>query len=93
MKTKFAHRRYINPNTGLIDGKGGATIAYREIGNNQIEFAIAKCHENDNFCKQIGRIKSEGRLQSHKSRQVFSGSIPQFKELAYTMPLYNAGNT
>lgn len=47
-----------------VDGKGGATIAYEALGNNEFIVAVSKCHHNDNFCKRTGRIKAAGRLKS-----------------------------
>ena len=92
-KIKHIHRRFLDPRFGnRIHGKGGLTLAYRELNNNQIEFSIAKCHERDNFCKAQGRVKSAGRLCSEKHRNIFNGSIQQFKEWAYTTPINMIGN-
>lgn len=89
---KYAHRRLIDPNTGHTAGKGGITIAYERIDENTIAFAVARCHERDNFCKMQGRVKSAGRLKSNKHRTIFQGSVQAFKELAYKIPLNFVGN-
>lgn len=45
-----------------IEGKGGATVAYRQEPNGSFSYAIAVCSERDNFNRRIGRDISLGRL-------------------------------
>lgn len=65
MKTKFYHIRYVDPETGRIDPRGGVTYAYL-IDTDKIVrgYAVARCHEKDNYNKHIGRAKAEGRMKS-----------------------------
>jgi DUF1365 family protein len=51
---KFLHLR----NERSKAGKGGATLAYRELGKSIIEVSVALCHHNDSYCKASGRIKA-----------------------------------
>lgn len=45
-----------------LDAKGGATIAYKRIGN-EVYFAYAQCRiDHDVFSKRIGRTISKARL-------------------------------
>lgn len=57
----FGHQRIIE--NGQVSGKGGFTVAFRQIENG-IEYAVARCHPNDNFVKKNGRVKAAGRLNS-----------------------------
>lgn len=81
MRTKFIHLRdYRN---GHISSNGGATIAFRLHGlddqspPNTLEWAFSECHWRDNFCRKLGRVKAEGKLNSEKHRQVFTGDVSQ----------------
>ena len=80
---KFRHiRNYMTDyRTGenVISNLGGATIAYKEIGENKIRFAVALCSEKDNFSKKIGRTIASGRLKSDNQSQVVSMSYQDFK--------------
>ena len=49
--------------TAVITSNGGATVAYIE-GEEGISHAFAYCHELDRYNKELGRIKSAGRLLS-----------------------------
>ena len=67
---KFLHYRayeIIPDGTGLgttvISSNGGTTVAYIE-GEEGISHAFAYCHELDRYNKELGRIKSAGRLLS-----------------------------
>ena len=63
-KVHFRHIRNFDKKN--ITARGGRTIAFRQIDENTIEFAIAKCSPKDNFNKKIGRRIAEGRLNSGK---------------------------
>ena len=85
MKTKFHHKRIIT-NTGEVSGKGGITIAYEEQDNGYTKYAVAKCHEHDNFKKEQGRVKSAGRLQSAKHMIMFKGTPNELIQYIERMP-------
>jgi hypothetical protein len=77
-ETQFIHIR--NTVNGQIQGRGGATIAYRETANG-IEYAAAFCSPADTFNKAYGRAKAGGRLNSDTYRRVFPGNdLSQFRE-------------
>lgn len=57
-----------------ISSTGGATIGYIVDGN-LIMFAVARCSEQDTYCRRIGRLICEGRLKKGKAK-----SIPLPKE-------------
>jgi hypothetical protein len=59
----FLHLRCFDQRTGNMSSYGGATIAMQE-DQGGVTYAIAQCHENDRFVKQVGRAKSQGRLLS-----------------------------
>lgn len=79
MTIKFIHiRNMFNENNGddsYISCKGGKTIAFEVFKHPEndnrvvVHYAEAKCHERDNFCRRIGRIKSSGRLHSDRLHQ------------------------
>lgn len=79
---KFAHIRTLNKVGHLSSPHGGTTYAYElDNDNNVIGYAIAKCHEKDNFCKRVGRIKAEGRMKSKKYFHACKMSKENFFEL------------
>jgi hypothetical protein len=80
-KVNFIHRRDVI--NGKILNSGGYTIAYREVADG-IEYAPAYCSPSDNFNRQTGRIKAEGRLNSDRYRRFIKMSFEDFKALAYT---------
>ena len=62
MDAKFIHLRN-RDNNNRVTVKGGTTVAFT-YENGIVRFALAKCHERDNFCRRTGRVKAEGRLKS-----------------------------
>lgn len=62
----FIHLRTKNNFDNTTSCKGGVTIAFEYYTNTKVvvKAAIARCHENDNYNKRLGRIKSRGRLNS-----------------------------
>lgn len=58
---KFLHLRNLKASSEP-ETKGGVTFAYKVHDNGDVEVAIAKCHNKDNFCRRIGRLISEGRF-------------------------------
>jgi hypothetical protein len=55
--------KFIHIRTNRNNVKGGKTVAYEEA-DGVVVYAVAKCHERDNFCRRTGRVKAEGRLKS-----------------------------
>ena len=69
---KFLHyRAYDEIHVGndeyeyVVASNGGTTVAYIE-GEEGISHAFAYCHDLDRYNKELGRIKSAGRLLSEK---------------------------
>lgn len=65
---RFIHRRRVVDNQ--VKNNGGFTVAYRELDNGWIEYAFAKCSPRDNFSRELGRVKAQGRLDSPNYRYV-----------------------
>ena len=60
----FAHiRRPDDLDPTKHSGKGGATVAFTLTADG-VKYAIAKCHNVDNFNRKSGRVKAKGRLNS-----------------------------
>ena len=55
-------REHADGSEFLVQGSGGATLAYVEIDGLALG-ALAYCHPKDTFNKTIGRNKAEGRLK------------------------------
>lgn len=76
---KFIHCRNLHTN-GTIKPTGGLTIAYNLNSDFKVVgYAAAKCHEKDLYNKQIGRMKSAGRLLSEKYYQ----DVPEVDETTF----------
>lgn len=60
-KIQYKHIRPVDE-MGRYKNRGGLTIAYRETGENTIEYRVAYCSKNDNFCRKTGRTIAERRL-------------------------------
>lgn len=74
---QFYHRR--SKTNGVVDNRGGATIAYTTDGNDVL-YAIARCSPVDNFRKAFGRCKASGRLHSSDNRTRLSNmTVEQFE--------------
>lgn len=73
LQPKFIHvRRYEGDS---ISSKGGRTIAYyTPLLKDSFIYAVAKCHEQDNFNKKVGRNKAAGRLKSKDQWEIDSES-------------------
>lgn len=56
--------------------RGQAVTVAMEVNEQKevVGWATAKCHPKDNFCKHTGRVKSAGRLNSLRHRQVCNGT-------------------
>ena len=61
---------------GTRDNNGGVTIAYMVDGHS-VRYAFAKCRTTDRFCKRMGRVKSQGRLNSPAQSFSFSFTPPE----------------
>ena len=67
---KFLHIRPYAPAPLYFDAfikanKGGVTVAY-ELSEGTLRYAIARCSNNDNFCRKTGRTLAAGRLKSDR---------------------------
>lgn len=78
---RFLHVRAIQ--NGQVQSRGGETYAYRAIAPNRVEYAVARCSDKDNFVKRFGRTIAAGRLASPNYRQVWEGSVEQFKGIVF----------
>ena len=74
---KFAHLR-VRTSDGYanerIECRGGITVAYEPAEQGGFKYALAICHEHDNYNKKTGRAKSAGRLKSKNHVQWASSS-------------------
>lgn len=61
---KFAHLRRHRNDDNSIECRGGITLAYEAAEQGGYKYALAICHEHDNYNKKVGRAKSAGRLNS-----------------------------
>lgn len=53
-----------------ISTKGGATVAFVvDSTSNLVKFALAKCHNRDNFNRRLGRTIATNRLQLFLNNQ------------------------
>lgn len=88
---RFKHLRFseqIERLSGIqevISSRGGITIAYELVSEENGEliyaFALARCHENDNYDRRAGRAKAGGRLNSPRYRRTVTvGSAGEFLE-------------
>jgi hypothetical protein len=77
-KVFFIHFRNVDGQS-RISNFGGSTVAFREVADG-VEYAVARCNSRDNFNKGFGRAKAQGRLNSDRFRQKFSGSVQQFHD-------------
>ena len=80
--TMFHHKR-IRDAAGHKLNRGGMTVAFKYFGDD-IEYAIAQCHEEDNFSRELGRVKAAGRLHSHRYRRTFNGTKEDFLQYIET---------
>ena len=63
-RQKLRHLR-IRDKNGVVSNRGGATVAGIIDENGKlINFAVAYCHNKDNFNRAVGKIKATGRLHS-----------------------------
>ena len=79
---KFIHIR--NKIDNKIQGKGGYTIAYESVPGGGFLYAMAKCHEKDNFNKHLGRVKAQGRLKSFHFARMSPVEISE-KDFVFSM--------
>ena len=59
-------RRILDWDNGVIEARGGATVAFEKRGENAV-VSVALCSTGDNFNKKIGRAISSGRISSYLS--------------------------
>ncbi len=80
---KYAHFRRKNKD-GLVLARGGATLAYSLVSPNTYAYAVARCHENDNYCRATGRMKAEYMLRSpHLLETVEAANAFELRQLVY----------
>ena len=77
---KFKHLRNIAPD-GFPSNFGGMTIAYEQLNEHDIAYAVAICSNTDNFSKTYGRSIASGRLNSARHRKVVSMSVSEFHNM------------
>ena len=80
--TMFHHKR-IRDAAGNKLNRGGMTVAFNDYGG-VIEYAVAQCHEKDNFCRKQGRVKAAGRLNSNQHGRIFNGTKENFLRFVET---------
>jgi len=68
---KFIHLRHMTPR-GTPATHGGVTVCYQEEPAGHISYAIARCNDNDNYCRAYGRAKAQGRLLSPRLRKMIT---------------------
>ena len=91
---KYLHVRAIDDSGDLLS-VSGLTVAYTHT-DKEIFLQVALCHNNDNFCFEIGRRIAKGRLEckkpeiveslvilEHDSGQPESQTIIEYLELEY----------
>lgn len=67
MKTrqKLRHLRIRDAN-GVVSNRGGATVAGIVDENGKLlRFAVAYCHNKDNFNRLVGKVKATNRLSGN----------------------------
>lgn len=77
---KFIHVRCADVTTGDVSPNGGATVAYKIVDDETLEYAVAFCHENDAYNKHLGRDKSAGRLKSANHADYWRGDTDSLRE-------------
>ena len=74
------HRRYYDRDENLsmsMLAKGGITFSAIRLTPEAMKWGVAKCHENDNYDKRIGIVKSNGVANSKKGLMT---PVMEFKE-------------
>lgn len=72
-KIEFIHLRNVDTVDGSVYPLGGTTVAYRTSSAGVTEYAIARCRDNENYVKALGRTKAAGRLESPAYRKTVAG--------------------
>lgn len=81
---KYLHLRFTKDiDSTDVAACGGATVAYETSpiapdGTITVGWALAKCCEQDNYRKAVGRIKASGRLKSERYLQILT--VPATEE-------------
>lgn len=82
-RTYFFHVREWHRGNILLNA--GKTFAARIVGD-KIHYTCASCSHRDHFCKRIGRMVAEGRL--NKGKEVFvypSNDLKKFAEAVFSI--------
>lgn len=62
---KYKHYRYVCGDMQMgfsPHNLGGYTMAYQELDNGDFLVGVSRCSDEDNFCRQLGRIHAKCRL-------------------------------
>ena len=74
--TKFIHQRRRGDHYDL-SSHGGRTVAYSQLTDGRIAYAIAKVHPNDRYVKETGRNVAMAKLTSGPCG-IFLGTTEEF---------------
>lgn len=87
LDVRWTHIRKYNESYDMM-ATGGYTAAYYiDHKENVVDIAIAKCHEDDLFCRKTGRDKSLDRLTRYRNGEEIISK--DGKPLAYTFTIDN----
>ncbi len=75
---KFLHIRHYD-DVGEVLAEGGLTAAYTRLDENTLLYAVAICHETDKYNKNLGRVKSQGRLRSPNYADTWEGEVDDLR--------------
>ncbi len=75
--TKFIHQRRYDKSWVDLDSHGGRTVAYSQLADGRIAYAIAKVHPNDHYVKEAGRNVAMAKLTSGPCG-IFLGTTEEF---------------
>lgn len=79
MEATIRHFR-ITDSHGVIENRGGATIAYQDTAGGAIEYTVAYCNPVDNFSRMVGRNAALGRLLSPLHSRIIIMSVEEFED-------------
>jgi len=83
-KIQFIHRRPVDAATRDFSSRGGFTVAYRAVPeDNHVEYSVAVCSDRDNFNKKLGRDIAAGRLTRGMARRIVVGTEEDFREVMF----------
>lgn len=67
------------------DGQPYGTLAFttRTGDPHMVHFAIARCHDGDQFVKKVGRLKAAGRLKSVAEKHFVYDEAVDFTQMSH----------